>query len=288
MKSSKKIKYIAIVTFCAFLDFILHGITSVISPGPEFSNLSIIAKTIGALGAVMLWMFIAFSTVAYVFYRYEDKLPGIKSAKGLRYGSVIGLLWGWGVVEGSSLSGTTLKQETIMGLCDGIPVVLMGLLLGTFTAKMNPIKNKNKNMNMNKTYNKSNIFSSIIIFTTIFLTGRYFLYFTKIITSGYESRPYATFIWTLIMGALIGVLYILLGQSTKSSTTLISAIKFAVIIFGFNWSVFLLFVPIVLEGTFVDIIIRSITDISFVIVSYFLSESLSKTMFCKKKQNIIS
>lgn len=282
MKSSKKIKYIAIVTFCAIFDFILHGITSGISPGPEFINLSIIAKTIGTLGAVMLWMFIAFSSVAYVFYRYEDKLPGIKSAKGLRYGSVIGLLWGWGVVEVSSLSGTTLIQETIMGLCDGIPVVLMGLLLGTFTAKIDPIKNKNK------TYNKSNVFSSIIIFTSVFLTGRYFLYFTKIITSGYESRPYATFIWTLIMGALIGVLYILLGQATKSSTTLISAIKFGVIIFGINWFVFQLFIPLVFEGTSVDIIIRSISDISFVIVSYYLSESLSKTMFCKKKQNIIS
>ena len=277
MKNTKKIKYIAIVIFCAILDFSLHGISSMISPGSEIGNLSFIAKTIGAPGAAMVWVFIAFSSVAYVFYMYTDKIPGEKSAKGLRYGSAIGLLWLWGVVESSSLKGTPFIQETVMGLCDGAPVLLMGLLLGIFTTKSNSIESKNK------PFIKGNRFSPILIFTFVFLIGRYFLYFTKIIESGYESRPYATFIWTLIMGALIGVIYILLGQTTKSSSALLSAIKFGVIIFGINWSVFLIFIPLICEGTLVDIIIRCITDIPFVILSYYLSESLAKVICNTKK-----
>ncbi|MGH4122058.1 MAG: hypothetical protein ACREV6_03885 [Clostridium sp.] len=70
MKNIKKIKYIAIVTFCVILDFSLHGITSMISPGPEFSNLSFLAETIGAPGAVLLWMFIAFSYILFVILSY--------------------------------------------------------------------------------------------------------------------------------------------------------------------------------------------------------------------------
>jgi len=280
MKSNKKLKYIAIVIFCCLMDFVLHGITSKISPLTVTGDLSIIAKTIGAPGAALIWIFIAFPSVAYVFYRYEDKLPGIKSRKGLIYGSVIGLLWLWGVVEGAALNGNNLIQEALMGLCDGIPVLLMGLLLGYFTTKRNPIESKNKQFKM------GNILLSILIFTFVFLVGRYFLYSTKIIISGYESRPYETFIWTLIMGAIIGVIYILLGQTTKSSSTFLSAIKFGVIIFGINWTVFLIFVPILSGGTLIDIIIRIITDISFTILSYYLSESLVKVICYKKKQNM--
>lgn len=277
MGNIKKLKYIAVVTLCSILDFSLHGITSKISPGPELNNLSLLAKTIGTLPVVMLWILIAYSIVVYVFYRYEDKLPGVKSEKGLRYGIAIGLLWLWGVVEASSISGTTLIHETLGGISDGGPVVLMGLLLATFTIKKNSIEDKKT------TFNLTNIFSSVLIFSSVFLVGRYCIYFTRFIKSGYETRPCATFIWTLFMGMFVCVIYNLLGQTTKSSSTLLSAIKFGVIIFGVNWAVFQLFMPLVFEGTLVDIIIRSFADILFATLSYYLSESLVRKMYQKSK-----
>lgn len=279
MKNIKAIKYMAIVALCSALDISLHIILIIIFHLTEtgnFGDLSLIAKSIGASGAGLLWAVTAYSTVAFVFYRYEDKLSGIKSVKGLRYGSSIGILWLWGVVE-SACSGITLIKEFVLGLCDAVPVMLLGLLLGIFTIK------NNSSDEMKKTHNRTNIFPSILIFAIVYLVGRYILYYTKIIKSSYEISPLVTIIWTIVMGAFIGISYILLGQTTKSSSTLLAAIKFGLVVFGVNWIVFQLFIPLTYEGYLVDIIIRSTTDIVCVILSYYLSETFEKTIYHKRK-----
>lgn len=277
MKIVKLIEYIAIVIICSILDMTLHGITSEISPFPKIANFSFLVKTIGAVGAATVWILVAFSSVAYVFYRYEDKILGIKSGKGLRYGSAIGLLWLWGMMEGVSLSGNTLTHEIVMGICDAGPIVLMGLLLGKFTSDSSHIKQKKR------PFNSGNIFLSIFIFSIIFLFGRYFFYFTKIIDSGYEKRPYFTFIWTLLMGTCIGISYLLLGNTTKSQSKALSAIKFGITIFGINWFAFLIFVPIIFSGAFIDTLLRLGIDILLVSLSCYLSETLIKTNCYKRK-----
>ena len=51
------------------------------------------------------------------------------------------------------------------------------------------------------------------MFTGIFLVGRYAAYFAGVIQSGLQTSPCYTFIWTMLMGACIGVVWILLGNS---------------------------------------------------------------------------
>lgn len=267
MKNVKKLKYISIVILCAILDMSLHVVTSKISPISKEGNFSILAKTIGLPAAAMLWIIIAFASVAYVYNRYEDKLPGSKIIKGLRYGGAIGLLWFWGMIESISITGTTIIHETVIGICDSIPVLVMGLLLGKLCTGSNSTGQKNKS------FNKRKVFLSVFIFSSLYLVGRYIFYITKIIESGYEVRPYATFIWTLGMGILTGIIYLLLGQAAESSSKLLSAIKFGVIIFGINWFIFLIFLPFLYAGTFIDIIIRSMVDIVIVILGYYISDA---------------
>ncbi|MFD3449900.1 hypothetical protein ACFDTO_35575 [Microbacteriaceae bacterium 4G12] len=280
MKNVKLIKYISIVIFCASLDMMLHGITSNISPFPKEENFSFLVKTIGAVGAATVWVLVAFSSVAYVFYKCEDKILGIKSGKGLRYGSAIGLLWLWGMLENISLSGTSLMHEGVMGICDAIPVILMGLLLGKYTSEKIFVRQKNKS------FKGINIYLPISIFTITFLVGRYFFYFTKIIDSGYETRPFLTFIWTLLMGVCIGITYLLLGEAIRSQSRILSAIKFGVVIFGINWFAFLVFAPIIFSGALIDTLLRLGIDILLVSLSYYLSETLIKTNGYKRKENI--
>lgn len=241
MKNTKKTRYIAIVSFSTILTIILHGITSGNSTVPKEANWSFFVENMGFPLTVVLYFFIAFSIIAYIFYRYEDKLPGIKSAKGLRYGIAISLLWLWGMLEGVSLLGNPLIDEFLTGISDAIPIAVMGLLLGIFTTKKISIKTTKKS------FDNSNIFLS-------------------------------TFIWTLFMGTCIGVTYILLGQATQSSSTVFSAVKFGLTMFGPNWLVFVAFIPIVFKGTFISSIIRISIDTLLVISSYYLSESLAKVI----------
>lgn len=277
MKKIGKIRYIAIVGFSTILAIILHGVTSNNSTVPQMADWSLLVNKIGFSLTVLLYFLIAFGIIAYVFYSYEDKLPGKKGLKGLRYGIAIGLLWQWGMLEGVSLMGNPLINEFLMGSSDAIPIVLMGLLLGIFTTKRISIETTRNN------YDKSNIFLVIFIFTIIFLAGRYFLYYTKILASGYQTNPYLTFIWTLLMGTCIGVTYLLLGQATQSSLKLVSAVKFGLMIFGANWAVFTVFIPVVFKVDFISFIIRITVDIGLVILSCYLSESLGKLRLSFKK-----
>lgn len=276
MKCNQKIKYVSIVFFSIILAMIFHVMTSNYSTTPKIANWSFFVKVLGLPLTLIVWYFIAFGSIAFIFYVYEDKLPGVKSRKGLCYGIAIGILWLWGMLEGVSLSGNPLINEFITGICDAIPILLMGLLLGIFTTKRNTIENKKKSFSLN------NILLSVFIFSTIFLVGRYFVYYTNIIKSGFRSYPYFTFIWTFLMGTCIGVTYLLLGQATKSSSPFLSAIKFGVTIFGVNWLVFVIFIPFIFKGALLDFIIRIIIDTLLVILSYYVSESLEK-MIVKKQ-----
>ncbi|KHD36588.1 hypothetical protein NL50_08665 [Clostridium acetobutylicum] len=281
MKIVKLVKYTAIVIFCSILDMMLHAITSKISPFPKEANFSFLVKTIGAVGAATVWVLVAFSSVAYVFYKCEDKILGIKSGKGLRYGSAIGLLWLWGMLETISLSGTSLIYEGVMGICDAIPVILMGLLLGKYTSEKIFVRQKNKS------FKGINIYLPISIFNITFLVGRYFFYFTKIIDSGYETRPFLTFIWTLLMGVCIGIAYLLLGEAARSQSRILGAIKFGVVIFGVNWFAFFVFAPIIFSGTLIDTLLKLSVDIFLVSLSCYLSEILIKTNCHKRKYKVL-
>lgn len=272
MRCNQKVKYIFIVFFSIILAITLHAMASNYSTTPKVANWSFFVEFLGLSLTLILWYSIAFGSIAFIFYRFEDRLPGVGSIKGLRYGISIGILWLWGMIEGVSLSGNLLINEFLTGICDAIPILLMGLLLGNFTTKENNIEN---------TVSSNRRFLSIFIFSTVFLVGRYLCYFTNIIKSGYQSSPYFTFIWTLLMGACIGVTYLLLGKVTKSSSTFLSATKFGIIIFGVNWTVFIIFIPFIFKGTLIGSIIRIVSDILLVILSYYISEFLDKLIVKK-------
>lgn len=277
-KNKNKLKYIAVVIFCSILDMILHVMTSKISSISQLGNFSIFVKTLGMPVVAVLWMFIAFGSVAYVFFRYGDKFSGSKNERGLRFGCAVGLLWFWGVVEGIAISGNTFGHESVMALCDAIPIILLGVLLGKFTTGRNCPEEKRESLNLNS------IMPTVFIFSIVFLVGRYLFYITKIIKSGYAEWPMATFIWTLFMGAFVGISYILLGQATKSSKVFSSAVKFGVLIFGVCWASFQLFIPLIYAGTLADIILRCIIDIALAIIGYYLSESLAKKQPMRKSE----
>ena len=259
------IRYITIVVISSILAIILHGLTSDSSTVPKEANWSFFVNILGFPVTAALYFFIAFGVISYIFYRYEENITGQKIEKGIRYGIGIGLLWLWGMLEGVGIWGNSLKNELVTGICDFIPILVMSLLLGICTVKSNIINKKKMPTNL------GNMFLTIFIFSAIFFIGRYVLYYTNTINSGYLTSPSFTFIWTILMGVCIGIAYILLGQTTQSSSPLLSALKFGVIVFGVNWLVFLIFIPLIFNDFLIDTTIRIASDILLVTLSYYLS-----------------
>ncbi|MDD5700767.1 MAG: hypothetical protein PHU23_01850 [Dehalococcoidales bacterium] len=266
MKKTALLKFAAIIVICVLLDITLHMVTGPYSTMPEAPDYNKLAELLGTEVTATLWALLAFSSVACVFYRFQHGIPGAGFKKGLRYGGAIALLWLVAMLEGVSLFGNPVINEFVVGLSDAIPVLLMSILSGLFIVEK--VENKNTEAASFSFYQK---LPAICLFSGIFTLGRYAAYFSGIIQSGYQTNPVFTFIWTLLMGACIGVVYVLLGQTGKTLSLTRRAVTFGVLIFGVNWAVFLVFMPFLFSGFLIDVLSRIAIDVLLVTLGCYLS-----------------
>ncbi|SMC88269.1 hypothetical protein [Sporomusa malonica] len=265
---NRKIKYIGIVIFSVVLCSLLHVITppALTSETPQ-NTLSALALLLGFPLTALLWMGIAYSCVAFVFYLIEDRIPGEKGARGFRYGISIGVLWLLGYVMCAPKFGNPFINEFVGGLCDAIPVVVMGWVLGLFTTK----KDLTDTLN---TFNKNQPFIGIVIFVLVFSIARIVSYYMNIIDTGFQVNTDYTLVWTIVMGFWLGIIYMLLGKTMTSSSALVSAVKFGFLLFGLTWGIFIMFFPLMLKGQLINTILMFLIDTLSVTAAYYFSEIL--------------
>lgn len=266
MEKKTSLKFVAIIAVCVLLDIIGHLATSKYSTMPEPPNYSMLATWWGTELTVTLWALLAFFGAASVFCRFQNSIPGSGLAKGLRYGSAIALLWLFAMLEGVPLFGHAVINEFVVGLSDAIPVLVMGALLGWLIVKKGqPAEPPGLTLKQK--------LLAVGVFSVIFVCGRYAAYSMEVIRSGLHTSPYHTFMWTLLMGACIGMTYILLGPAAHTFSIRRSAAVFGCCLFGVNWAVFLVFMPLLFSGFLTDVMFRIIIDILLVTIGYYLSHS---------------
>ncbi len=266
MKIGKWVKIIGTIVGCVLFDIALHLATSVYSTMPENPNYSIVAKLLGTEITVSLWALLSFTGAAYVYCLIRKAIPGEGVKKGLRYGSAIALIWLFAMLEGVSLFDNPIINEFVIGLSDAIPVFLMGILLSLIKAE------KGENASV-KSFVPGQKMTTVSIFTGIFLIGRYVAYSTGVIQSEFQTSPFYTFFWTLLMGACIGVVCILLSNTGNTLPLKHGAVKFGYLVFGVNWATFLVFMPLLFSGYLIDVLFRIIIDTLLVTIGYYLTFS---------------
>ncbi len=278
MKKKKFVKIAFIILICVAIDIALHLVTSEYSTMPKIPIYSKLAEKLGTEVIAIIWALFAFSIVAYVFLRSQDSILGVGINKGIRYGSAIALLWLFAMMEGVSIFGNSIINEFVVGLSDAIPVLLMCILLSLLEAK------KGADARLEPLTLNQKI-TSIFIFLLIFSSVRYMAYFTHVIKSGYRTSPYNTFLWTILMGVCIGEVCILLGNAGNNLSLKRRALKFGGLFFGFNWAAFLIFMPLLFSGYFIDILIRIFLDILIATIGYYLTFNIR--IECLKKKRIL-
>lgn len=275
MKKGHKIKLVAIVLACVLLDIILHVVTKPYSTMPENPNFSFVASILGTEITASLWAIFAFAGVAFVYWQIRNEIPGEGVKKGLRYGTAISLLWFFAMLEGVSLFGNPIIKEFVVGLSDAIPVFVLSVLLSM-------LQTEKVEGDLSVTFTLRQKIKAVSIFTGVFLIGRYIAYFSGVIQSGNQARPLQTFMWTLLMGIPIGAAFVLLSNNRNEHSLKHRAVKFGLLIFGLNWAVFLLFMPLLFSGYIADVLLRIIIDTTLAMIASYLTiipieESLRKT-----------
>lgn len=73
------------------------------------------------------------------------------------------------------------------------------------------------------------------------------------------------------MGVVIGLAFILVNNSRDKIDMKNGVWKFSCLIFGLNWALFLLFMPLMLSGYLADVLLRIFIDTTLVIGASYLS-----------------
>jgi hypothetical protein len=258
LNRSARVWIAASVVFGAVLAIALHAVVGSFVVVANELSFGVLGRTLGAEVVASFWALLAFSGSAYVFYRYHTTINGAGVWKGLRYGSAIALLWLVGMLEGVALFGNPIHAEFLVGLSDAVPVLIMSILLGVFVFRSGSVATELS------THIRP--VPALITIAVVFLAGRYLGYISGIIGTGHSEYPVATFVWTLLMGMSVGVMFLLLGNATFTSSTIRSAARFGFWIFGVNWIVFMAFIPLLFEGVVVDVMVRVSLDIVVVML----------------------
>ena len=243
------------------LDMLLHTISP--AGGPELQP-GVFSQITGLIPGITLLLTILFAVIAVTFVLMQEGMPGRKWIKGLHYGLAIGSLWFVGMFEGSVAAKEPWSSTIFWALEDSIPIILMCVLLALLTATDTIATTKIANG------------LAFPIVGLNLMVGRYIEYSVLQPQVGYWSNPLATFGWTLILGLTIGMMYWLLASSLKGASPLKRTLWFSVVVFGFNWWLFNIFVPILFQPpsafTMAAVTTRVLVDIVFVSLGVFALE----------------
>lgn len=251
---------------CGTLDFVLQGATASL----HVNNLNTIEPSmfvrIGLIYPLLIAYYWAdYLIMAIIFVWIEQGLPGNRWLEGLTYGLCIGGLYLIGMYEGILILNDTVINATWVGLCDGLPIVFMGVLAGIFTGTPGVQGRYRRRL------------YQVPIISMLYVGGRYFSYGVLHIHSAYVAMPLGTFVWTLCQGAWIGVLYVLLRPGIKRVAPITKALFFGTVIFGLNWLMYHFFIPMMFETSIADILIRVGVDSLSVTIGAYICERRAHT-----------
>ncbi len=225
--------------------------------------------------AFTLFGLLTYGLLAIVFILIQDRLPGTKMMKGLMFGLLFGGMWIVYLLEPlPHVEGLPLIDLMAYPAADGITLVLEGLLMGRFIAKDA------------KEYGTLRISSNIVIIASmpiVFLAGRLLCYNIFHIYSSYATRPFVTMIWAAATGIWIGIMYNFFRPGISEKSPPAKAAYFGLIIFGIDYIMFNLFIPLVFKyqispvGEFLsyaDLFLRAAMDILSVIAGVYIYEKI--------------
>lgn len=235
----------------------------------DFNNHSGLALAFGfpivaAIYTFLVSIVLVFSICLIVPYINEFKKTMISLAV------FFGLLWFFGMFEALFID-ETYKDLLIIAITDAIPAFIIVFLIAQYTQ---PISQAIKTSDI--TNNKSKYeFVTILTILITFTIGRLIGYYILNMSSRISDMNVGIIIWTSVMGLLIGAGYIMFREHIR--------LRFVLILFGTNWLMFNLFVPLLLNEPFLDFIgYRGILDVVSVFTGALSAEYIRKMVEVKK------
>ena len=240
--------------------FVIDGVGHVFLPASPYMETwppGLLSRAIGKMPAAMAYVYVLFLVLAVTFKGHYSRMTGSGTKRGLKFGLALGGLWLIAFFEATVTGSSFFHLDLIMGLNDSVPVFLIGWGLGwAFSRKIEPLHGSRRGTSLD---------ASLLFIPFSYVVGRYLLYIFYPMEDNYFIRPVAAFIWTCCMAVWITIMYLLI-EGTATSSHKKTALRFSIQIFGINWLLYNLFVPMVLKASFSEFLMRGLVDTLFILV----------------------
>ena len=266
-----------LILLSSIFAIIVHALMPASADITDFD--SILVKWFGFPAVATFYFIILFTQCALAVRFIGARADVSKFQIGIRFGISFAMIYILGmqevVIEGSPFSTWGLdfvKYQFINGIGDGIPAVLLCFAIAYFTLSK---RERSKPIHKLKF---TECLKAIVIFAIAIFTERAIGYQVGIITSDIATFPVQCYIWTGLLGILIGYIYVLLYPLFVFNRN--KTLSFIVTI-GLNWMIFNIFIGLIMKGTMPQMVIRSGLDIVMMFVaSIVVDKYIFKIRYC--------
>lgn len=235
----------------------------------------------------ILW----FGLLTIIFVLIEGGLVGGRIRKGLMFGLFYFFLVVASYFEPLPHSGDLVNEISWM-MADGLPLIVLGLLMGRYLGHDGPRTNAEK-VGVARPFGPLDALV-ILIIPIFFMKGRLLSYTVFGIYSSFDANPIGSLVWALFFGLVLGILYFLFRASMVGSTHRRKALFFGTVMFGLDIFLFNFAFALIVEMqlgpigglTMADMLVRVLSDVLFTVIAISLYEKVSSSSFIMKRHSM--
>jgi hypothetical protein len=220
-----------------------------------------------------------YSILVAAFLIFDSGIKGSGIIRGLKYGAAFAFVWAVFMFEPLPHGVSFLLDNVLYALVDGLALLLMGLLIGLLLTDRNngeTFQDAVASITGKGTSAKTAAWVSITV--VVFVLGRLLQYNVFGTYSSFEAKPAVTILWCIGAGAVSAGVTIWLCNRAEATGKYRRPLAIACLLFAVNLTFFNFFMPLVLDVSILDLLIRTGVDIAAIVLGLLIATSTVKEM----------
>jgi hypothetical protein len=220
-----------------------------------------------------------YGILAAAFLIFGHGIAGGRIVRGLKYGAALAFIWAVFLFEQLPHGTSFLLDNVLYALVDGLALLIMGLLIGLlFTDKNYGDENFQNAASTTGKGSPAKIVAWVSITAVVFVLGRLLQYNVFDTYSSFEAKPAMTILWCIGAGAVSAGVTIWLRNRAAATGKFRHPLAIACLLFAVNLAFFNFFMPLVLDVSILDLLIRTGVDIAAIALGLLIATSAVKEM----------
>jgi hypothetical protein len=219
-----------------------------------------------------VYALLVYGVLAAAFLTFNHGITGGRIVRGLKYGAALAFIWAVFMFEQLPHGMSFLLDNVLYALVDGLALLVMGLLIGVLIAeKSDGCEAFHNTDSTTSRIAPTRVVAWVLITTIAFLLGRLLQYNVFNTYSSFEAKPVVTILWCIGAGVVSAGVTIWFRNRAEATGKYRRPLIIACSLFAVNLAFFNFFMPLVLDVSILDLVIRTGIDIAAISIGLLIA-----------------